>query len=320
MADDKKHKKRKTSKKTPLPLDAKLFRLVVGAALLVLLGREFYQDSSFDLVEPVVIHDKVAVSGVSPKSARAPLEQNKDVIKKPRQGSEAAKAANVADASLDKACIKETKAAYKHFMNKHKSALLRRGPHKRFEVVGKLDYGVRVKGELHGKNWVRLDYGRFISRSNLIDLADSGTGEYITRWSAAGRLQALDLPAAHGRVVKTIQRGEKLLFKKVNNEWGRLRGGGFIRMPGLHKSPVYPKTFPAKMMVLKRANIHGGPGAQHSVIGAFFKNRVIEINQLKNGWARVGDRQYVAARHLILVRATEFINSESPKNHKKQKL
>jgi hypothetical protein len=51
---------------------------------------------------------------------------------------------------------------------------------------------------------------------------------------------------------------------------------------------------------VEKAEIRGGPGQQYPVLGLYFRNHKVEVQEMQGAWLRVGPDQFIRAQEMEL--------------------
>ena len=183
------------------------------------------------------------------------------------------------------------------FLNYQEKVKVRRGPSESFEVVGSLTQGLKFSAPEDPPGWIRLDYGRYVQKKDLLRLDEPPEGEFRPLWVKKG-VQILEYPFAKARPIKALHEGTKIFTRPFDDQWVAVSGGGYAPRAQFTSHPLYPEAFPARMKVVQRVNIRSGPSLKHPVVGVYFKDRFVQVQNLSGRWFDLGNQQYVAAKFL----------------------
>jgi uncharacterized protein YraI len=178
---------------------------------------------------------------------------------------------------------------------------LRKGPGQSFEIVDSLPPGFSLEGDLTtDRQWLRVKPGAFVS-VDAVQFQDAAAGGYQAHWVGANIANIREFPLTTARILRKAQPGTELNLQVFNSEWAQLADGGFVFRKLVTSEAPRKLQLPAVMRVsVEKAEIRGGPGAQYPVLGLYFRNHKVEVQELESGWLRVGPDQYMRAQELEL--------------------
>ena len=99
-------------------------------------------------------------------------------------------------------------------------------------------------------------------------------------------------------IVKALPKGTKVTVYEESNNWSRIGSGQWVSSQYL--SSKKPTTSTKTMYVTPSAglNVRTGAGISYRKIKALPKGTKVTVYEEKNGWARIGDGQWVSAQYL----------------------
>ncbi|WP_218110054.1 SH3 domain-containing protein [Oligoflexus tunisiensis] len=178
---------------------------------------------------------------------------------------------------------------------------LRKGPGTGFEIVDSLPPGFALEGDLTtDRQWLRVKPGAFVS-VDAVQFQDATSAGYQPYWVGGHIANIREFPLITARILRKAQPGSELKLQAFNDEWAQLADGGFVFRKLVTNEAPRKLQLPAVMRVsVEKAEIRGGPGAQYPVLGLYFRNHKVEVQELESGWLRVGPDQYMRAQELEL--------------------
>lgn len=181
-----------------------------------------------------------------------------------------------------------------------RAAELRKGPGSSFEIVDSLPPGFALEGSLTtDRQWLRVRPGAFVSVDALQFQEATAALIFQSFWVGPHVANIREFPLTSARVLRKADPGTELKLQIFNQEWGQLQGGGYVFRKLLQSEAPQALQLPALMkVVVDRAEIRGGPGQQYPVLGLYFRNHKVEVQELQSGWMRVGPDQFMRAQEL----------------------
>jgi hypothetical protein len=180
---------------------------------------------------------------------------------------------------------------------------VRRGPGVDYEVVGQLNQGTALKGLPINSKWVRLDYGRFVFRPALKPANPPPSPRAQTYWIVDPKVPVRSAGDEDSAVVETMSYGQKIQGH-IQLDWIKRRDGGYVNRQQVSSTkPFLLSNGPSLAMVkAERAAIRVAPGADERMIGLYFKDKIVRVQAIVNGWARIGEQQFIQAGDLVAVK------------------
>ncbi|HYX35909.1 MAG TPA: hypothetical protein VE954_22645 [Oligoflexus sp.] len=178
---------------------------------------------------------------------------------------------------------------------------LRKGPGSGFEIVDSLPPGFALEGALTtDRQWLRVRPGAFVS-VDAIQFQDPAAAGYQPYWVGQNIANIREFPLISSRVLRKAEPGSELKLQIFNGEWAQVSGGGFVFRKLVTNEAPRTLQLPAVMRVtVEKAEIHGGPGTQFPVLGIYFRNHKVEVQDMQSGWLRIGPDQYIRAQEMEL--------------------
>ncbi len=177
---------------------------------------------------------------------------------------------------------------------------LRKGPGTHFEIIDSMPPGFALEGVMTtDRQWLRIKTGGFIA-AEALQLQDSSLGQsYQSFWVGPHIANVREFPLTTARILRKAEAGVELKLQNFNGEWARVAEGGFIFRKLVTDQSPKTLQLPALMRVtVEKAEIHSGPGKQFPVLGLYFKNHRVEVQDLQDGWLRIGPDQFIRAQEM----------------------
>ncbi len=180
-------------------------------------------------------------------------------------------------------------------------AELRKGPGSNFEIVDSLPPGFALEGLLTtDRQWLRVKPGAFVS-ADAIQFQDPAAAGYQSYWVGQNVANIREFPLISSKVLRKAEPGAELKLQIFNAEWAQVSGGGFVFRKLVTQEAPKVLQLPAVMRVtVEKAEIRGGPGQQYPVLGLYFRNHKVEVQEMEGAWLRVGPDQYIRAQEMEL--------------------
>lgn len=178
---------------------------------------------------------------------------------------------------------------------------LRKGPGSSFEIVDSLPPGFALDGVLTtDKQWLRVKPGAFVS-ADAVQFQDPAAAGYQNFWVGPNIANIREFPLITAKVLRKAEPGSELKLQPFNHEWAQVSGGGFVFRKLVTQDAPKLIQLPAVMRVtVEKAEIRGGPGQQYPVLGLYFRNHKVEVQEMQGAWLRVGPDQYIRAQEMEL--------------------
>lgn len=178
---------------------------------------------------------------------------------------------------------------------------LRKGPGSSFEIVDSLPPGYALDGVLTtDKQWLRVKPGAFVS-ADAVQFQDPAAAGYQNFWVGPNIANIREFPLITARILRKAEPGSELKLQAFNQEWAQVSGGGFVFRKLVTQEAPKLIQLPAVMRVtVEKAEIRGGPGQQYPVLGLYFRNHKVEVQEMQGAWLRVGPDQYIRAQEMEL--------------------
>ncbi|HET9237808.1 MAG TPA: hypothetical protein VFO10_11185 [Oligoflexus sp.] len=178
---------------------------------------------------------------------------------------------------------------------------LRKGPGGSFEIVDSLPPGFALEGVLTtDKQWLRVKPGAFVS-ADALQFQDPAAAGYQNFWVGPNIANIREFPLITARILRKAEPGLELKLQAFNQDWAQVAGGGFVFRKLVTQEAPKLIQLPAVMRVsVEKAEIRGGPGQQYPVLGLYFRNHKVEVQEMQGAWLRVGPDQFIRAQEMEL--------------------
>jgi hypothetical protein len=178
---------------------------------------------------------------------------------------------------------------------------LRKGPGSSFEIVDSLPPGFALEGALTtDRQWLRVKPGAFVS-ADAVQFQDPAAAGYQSFWVGPNIANIREFPLITAKVLRKAEPGSELKIQAFNQEWAQVSGGGFVFRKLVTQEAPKMIQLPAVMRVtVEKAEIRGGPGQQYPVLGLYFRNHKVEVQEMQGAWLRVGPDQFIRAQEMEL--------------------
>lgn len=128
------------------------------------------------------------------------------------------------------------------------------------------------------------------------------TSQGITHY-AITRVNVRREPNMNAPVIGRLSSGESTKVIKINDEWAQLDNGGWVsvKLLTLQKESEISSRFGTQIQIYiasVNANIRQKPDNDATLVGSIFKGERVRVLSVANGWARLENGGYVAARLL----------------------
>lgn len=186
---------------------------------------------------------------------------------------------------------------------------VRSGPSSSASVVGSLPKGTQVLVYATQDGWSKIGTNKWVSSQYLSEAKpNSGTPATTVVTTTTGTVTAnkgLNVrsgPSTSYGVVRALTKGTQVTIYEEQNGWGRIGNNEWVSMDYISKStststvPVSTKTMYVK--VNSSLNVRSGPSTNHKVVGSLTNGTEVTVYEEQNGWARIGDNQWVSAQYL----------------------
>ncbi|MGX2971376.1 SH3 domain-containing protein [Helicobacter sp. T3_23-1059] len=131
---------------------------------------------------------------------------------------------------------------------------------------------------------------------------NASTSQGITHY-AITRVNVRREPNMNAPVIGRLSSGESTKVIKINDEWAQLDNGGWVsvKLLTLQKESEISSRFGTQIQIYiasVNANIRQKPDNDAILVGSIFKGERVRVLSVANGWARLENGGYVAARLL----------------------
>ena len=131
---------------------------------------------------------------------------------------------------------------------------------------------------------------------------NTNTSQGITHY-AITRVNVRREPNMNAPVIGRLSSGESTKVIKIDDEWAQLDNGGWVsvKLLTLQQESEIPSRFSKQIQIYiasVNANIRQKPDNDATLVGSIFKGERVRVLSVANGWARLENGGYVAARLL----------------------
>lgn len=123
-------------------------------------------------------------------------------------------------------------------------------------------------------------------------------------------------PGVRFPIVEKLNRGAKIQASVVDERWLKIGDERYIYRPSVRAASSHAEPFLARVRV-EKAPIRGGPGQGQALLGVYFRGKFVHVEAFEQGWARIGDGQYVSASNLERVVSDRLSGATSNTRHQK---
>ena len=173
---------------------------------------------------------------------------------------------------------------------------VRSGAGTNYAIVGGLSKGTKVTVYEMSNGWARIGSGQWVSAQYLTDSTQPAQTKtmYV---SANSGLNVRTGKGTNYRIIKALPKGTKVTVYEESNGWSRIGSGQWVSSQYLtssNQSSTTTKTVNAKSGL----NVRAGKGTNYKIIKALPYGTKVTVYETSNGWARIGNGQWVSAQYL----------------------
>ena len=119
-------------------------------------------------------------------------------------------------------------------------------------------------------------------------------------YHATTKINIRKYPNINSAIVGKLTIGDSIKVIKMNDEWGQLENGGWVSMKllALESQSTNSVRNIEIYIAAVNSNIRQKPDNDSMIIGSIFKGEKVRVLTVANGWARLENGGYVAARLL----------------------
>jgi hypothetical protein len=142
--------------------------------------------------------------------------------------------------------------------------------------------------------------GAFVS-VDAVQFQDSLAAGFQTHWVGPQVANIREFPLITSRIIRKAEPTSEVKLQIFNGEWAQVLGGGFVFRKLVTNEAPRLLQLPAVMRVtVEKAEIRGGPGQHYPVLGLYFRNHKLEVQEAQGVWLRVGPDQFIRAQEMEL--------------------
>lgn len=114
-------------------------------------------------------------------------------------------------------------------------------------------------------------------------------------------------------IVGGLSKGTKVTVYEMSNGWARIGNGQWVSAQYLAETTPSTQTKTMYVTANTGLNVRTGAGTSYRVIKALPKGTKVTVYEENNGWARIGDGQWVSAQYLSSNSSSSSSSSSSTK-------
>jgi N-acetylmuramoyl-L-alanine amidase len=162
---------------------------------------------------------------------------------------------------------------------------VRKGPGTQFDIVRKVSQGMAVTIYEEVGNWFRIGDNEWVGKLYIVIKPPERAAEIVTSTTANVRKGA----GSAYQVIRSLQNGDMITLLEDYNGWHRIGANEWV-----HSSLVKTLTITyGRVQVSEYINVRTGPGTQFPKVKTLPNDTVIKIYEIENGFARLGDDEWV---------------------------
>ena len=193
---------------------------------------------------------------------------------------------------------------------------IRSGAGTNYSIVGGLSKGTKVTVYEMSNGWARIGSGQWVSAQYLTDSTQSAQTKtmYV---SANSGLNVRTGKGTNYRIIKALPKGTKVTVYEESNGWARIGDGQWVSAQYLSSNNSSSTTKTMYVTANSGLNVRSGAGTNYKIVGGLTNGSKVTVYEEKNGWARIGDGQWVSAQYLSSNRnstVTKTVNAKSGLN------
>ena len=193
---------------------------------------------------------------------------------------------------------------------------VRSGAGTNYAIVGGLSKGTKVTVYEMSNGWARIGSGQWVSAQYLTDSTQSAQTK-IMYVSANSGLNVRTGAGTGYRIIKALPKGTKVTVYEESNGWARIGDGQWVSAQYLSSNNSSSTTKTMYVTANSGLNVRSGAGTNYKIVGGLTNGSKVIVYEEKNGWARIGDGQWVSAQYLSSNRkstVTKTVNAKSGLN------
>lgn len=187
---------------------------------------------------------------------------------------------------------------------------VRSGVGTNYAIVGGLSKGTKVTVYEMSNGWARIGSGQWVSAQYLTDSTQSAQTKtmYV---SANSGLNVRTGKGTNYRIIKALPKGTKVTVYEESNGWARIGDGQWVSAQYLSSNGSSSSS--TKIMYVKAnggLNVRSGAGTNYSIVKALPNGTKVTVYEQKNGWSRIGSRQWVSSQYLTSTKPTTVVTKK----------
>lgn len=173
---------------------------------------------------------------------------------------------------------------------------IRSGAGTGYRIVGGLPKGAQVTVKQMSNGWARIGDGQWVCAQYLSKGSTPTTTK--TRYVKVNTSLNIRIGAGTGyRVIGSLRNGNRVTVYEENNGWSRIGDSQWVSSQYLTDAPQ-TQTKTMYVRVNTSLNVRSGAGTNHSIVGSLKNGQAVTVYEESNGWARIGNGQWVSAQYL----------------------
>ena len=176
---------------------------------------------------------------------------------------------------------------------------VRSGAGTNYPVIRAIPYGAQVTVYEMSNGWARIGSGEWCSATYLAEGTSPST-PVATKTKYVSVNTSLNIRCGAGtnyRAVGSLKNGDKVTVYEEKNGWSRIGDGQWVSSKYLVDHTV-PQTKTMYVTANSGLNVRSGASTNNSIVGTLKKGTAVTVYEERNGWARIGNNQWVSAQYL----------------------
>ena len=166
-----------------------------------------------------------------------------------------------------------------------------------YRIIKALPKGTKVTVYEESNGWARIGDGQWVSAQYLSSNGSSSSSTKVMYVKANGGLNVRSGAGTGYKIVGGLANGSKVTVYEESNGWSRIGSGQWVSSQYLtssNQSSTTTKTVNAKSGL----NVRAGKGTNYKIVKALPYGTKVTVYETSNGWARIGNGQWVSAQYL----------------------
>ena len=185
---------------------------------------------------------------------------------------------------------------------------VRSGAGTNYSIVGGLSKGTKVTVYEESNGWSRIGRGQWVSSQYLAaSNSTSAKTMYVTPDSG---LNVRTGAGTSYRIIKALTKGTKVTVYEEKNGWSRIGDGQWVSSQYLSSSNGTSSTKTMYVKATAGLNVRSGAGTNYSIVKALPNGTKVTVYEQKNGWSRIGNRQWVSSQYLTSTKPTTVVTKK----------